>query len=233
MAEREKLMIRGELPNDDHNGFIYCEACKEMRPSFEYTDLEYQVGGGGIHGPAADVPIVVCKRCKTVGPPKIDPTSALTLPHARALEALSKGLDIPEAARYAGMKSTALRRLLQEQERSPLRVAWQHVLNSKGITLDKLGDTLADALEAMEHKYNPKLEGFESFRDDRTRLAAVRTAATFHRLDPPKEIADKNSMQAIQVNVHTTLGQDTGESRVAGGYSVTVTKGKDKDADDG
>ena len=217
----ENQMIRGHFPNDDHGGLIFCEGCKEMRPQAEFVDLEYQVGAGGDHGPEADIPIVVCKRCKIMGPPKLDPMAALTLPHANALKALAQGEDIPAAARFAGMKASQLRRILTENERTPIRVAWQQILRSKGITLDSIGDTLAEALQAKERKYHPGEEEFKEFPDERTRLAALRTAATFLRVDPPKEVSGKDGVQAVQVNITTTLGQNA-DAEVAGGYRVQV-----------
>ncbi len=208
-------------PSDNHpEGLLYCPSCRELRHPSEFFEIGYQVASADSE---LDELPTACQRCRTMGPPPIDQLVQLSRPQHSALEGLSEGLSIPDAARKAGMKPAQLRQMLDGNDRHPMRIAWGMILVREGITMDRLAKVLSEALDADEHKYHPADKEFKSFPDHRTRLTAVRHANSQMGLDAPKEAADKGQGSSFQVIVQTTLGKED-KTKVVGGYRVTVPK---------
>jgi hypothetical protein len=229
----------GELDLIRHrykDGTIYCDVCREMRPDTEYLGLGYDVGSGGLMGGSADEHPIACKRCRTVGPPKIDHLSALTKPELRAIEALTNGLDVKGASKASGIPQRRLNDMLRGRNAKHFRRAWQHILESEGLTMTKLAKKAAALIEAKDHKWNPVEESFTEFEDARTQLATAKWIATQHQADPPKETAEKQGLQAMQVVINTNLGQNADGRSIDADYILKATQipvEKDEEAESG
>jgi len=203
-----------------------------MRPDTEFLDTDYEVGSGGLFGGSTDENPIACKRCRTVGPPKLNPLSALTKPEIKAIEALSNGHNIADSARISGIPPKRLGEMLRGKENEPFRRAWQRLLESQGLTMSLLAKKAADLINAKDHKWNPKEEEFSSFEDNRTQLATVRWLATQHQADPPKEQTDKGAgSSAVQVIFNTNLGEKADGRAIDADYivqAVQPSEGKDE-----
>lgn len=212
-------LIRGSYKD----GTIYCDTCREMRPPTEFLDLDYQVGSGGLMSGSADENPIACKRCRTVGPPPVDHLSALTKPELRAIQALTDGLEIKEASKVSGIPYRRLTAMLRGRDSKHFRRAWQHILESEGLTMTSLAKKAAELIEAKEHKWNPASETFTEFDDSRTQLATAKWIATQHQADPPKETPDRGAPAALQVVFNTNLGENADGRAIDADYILTAT----------
>jgi len=196
-------------------GLIFCDTCEEMRPDVEFLEIEYQVGSGGTFGGEHDSNPVACQRCRTQGPPPLDPLSALTAREIKAIEALAGGHNVAAAARIAGIPKTTLQAKLEGRITPQFRRGWQKLLHHKGLTLVKIAEKAAELLEAKDRKWNPSAEKFDEFPDNRTQLATVRFAATQLGMDPPKEAPAAAGGGGPTFIFNTNLGQSDGRESSA------------------
>jgi hypothetical protein len=191
----------GKAPRPDQ--LLYCPSCHEMQPWF-FDDA--------------------CSRCLAEGPPEQDPAASLTGPELHVLEALASGLDLRGVARVTHQPIAKIEAMLEGRDSPRFRRTWQMLLESNGVTLAKLAQRAAEALDAVDQKWHPEEKDFIAIPDNKTRLNATKWLTTQHELDPaPATTAAANVNTGIQVVFNTNLGDEATKQTGNADYTFDVT----------
>jgi len=192
-----------------------CEACGETKPMDQWT--RYLEVMGDLDSDTA--PQMLCNYCSVYGPPLEDPLHALTPNETRALEHLASGGNVSSAAKIIGISRDQLRSLMSGRDKHIFRAAYQRLLLSMGLTPTKLALFFDDAVTSEKMQWNPERGAFEAFPDTANRLKAVALTQKTMQLDPPSEMAARDTGQPlVEFNFVTNL--DGSSQLTDKGYTI-------------
>jgi len=194
VAPRNSVQLRG----GSVKSLIKCPGCHESKSYEDWGDVEVS------YDPKDAPP--VCTECRTNGIPQVRHYK-MPLHYRLALKAYLGAANPREALKAAseasGLTKASIQNLIAGRRSPEFRMAFQRLMEMRGLDMNSVTNVLADAMKAKEHKWNPHIEEFEHFDDHRTRLNTVKHVTKLMQLDPPVNTAP---IAAVQVTINHNLG---------------------------
>lgn len=210
---------------------LECEGCGKSFPPAQFqrylTVLQQGIVEDAEEGGSAnniETPPRFCDPCATYGPPLENPMAALSQPEIDALAVLAAGGSMRRAAAVLGVHERQLRSYLSGREKHMLRAAYAKLLMQMGVTPERLGRVIVEALDATSPYWNRANERFEFYPDHATRLRSALAAQKILGLETPGELAAREQQpRGASIHFSTNLG-DGSTSVVDEGYTVEVRR---------